>query len=188
MKATRRHFDGRWLPVIVGAVVLLGARGLAIGPGDPAPTLSVGTLDGQVELTSFRTSKATVVNFWATWCEPCKDEMPALQELYERRSADGLQVVGVHLLGNPIGEINAFLEERGIDYPVRLGDPDDAERWTVGLLPTSFLIDDQGVVVRRYVGATPQQVAGLVADVDAWLDGERLGTMIESEAPAVTIP
>jgi thiol-disulfide isomerase/thioredoxin len=188
MKTNRRRFDTRWLPLIVVAAMLLGARGLAVGPGDPAPTLSVGTLDGQVTLTNFKSSKATVVNFWATWCEPCKDEMPALQELYERRSADGLQVVGVHLLGKRVGEINAFLEERGIDYPVRLGDTDDAERWTVGLLPTSFLIDGNGVVVRRYVGATPEQVAGLVADVNAWLDGERLGTMIESEQPAITIP
>ena len=177
-----------WVAVVLGSLAALGARGLAVGPGDPAPVLSAATLDGPVERTYFNGSKATLVNFWATWCEPCKDEMPALQDLYVRRGADGLQVVGVHLLGRQVDEINAFLEERGIGYPIRLGDTDDAERWTVGLLPTSFLIDGEGVVVRRYVGATPEQIAGLVADVEAWLDGERLGTMIEAEEPSITTP
>jgi len=167
-----------------------GPRGLTVAPGEPAPILSVQTLDGSPERANFKLDKATVVNFWATWCEPCKEEMPALQELYARRSADGLNVIGVHLVGKPIEEIQAFIEERGIGYPIRLGDPDDAEIWSVGLLPTSFLIDSKGVIVRRYVGATPQQIAGLVADVEAWLDGGRLATIIEPEdvPAAVTIP
>jgi len=191
MKA--RTASGLFLSVGLIAVgcseLAAGRRGLAVAPGEPAPTLNVHTLDGSLDRANFKLSKATVVNFWATWCEPCKEEMPALQDLYARRSSDGLNVIGVHLLGKPIDEILAFIEERGIDYPIRLGDPDDAESWSVGLLPTSFLIDSKGVIVRRYVGATPQQIAGLVADVEAWLDGGRLATIIEPEGvPSVTIP
>jgi thiol-disulfide isomerase/thioredoxin len=184
---TAKRWLGSWGLIAAGSVTFAG---LAVAPGTPAPVLNVRTLDGGEHLTDYKSAKATVINFWATWCEPCKEEMPALQDLYERRAADGLNVIGVHLLGTQSGEIRAFVEQWGIGYPIRMGDPDAAQAWSVGLLPTSFLIDSRGVVVRRYVGATPEQIAGLVADVEAWLDDGRLGTMIEEEdaPPNVTVP
>jgi len=184
---TARRWFGPWGLIVASSLTFAG---LAVAPGQPAPLLNVTALDGSEHRTDYKANKATLINFWATWCEPCKEEMPVLQDLYARRAADGLNVIGVHLVGKQIDEIQAFLEQWDIRYPIRLGDPDIAEGWSVGLLPTSFLIDSKGVIVRRYVGATPEQIAGLVADVEAWLDGGRLGTMIEEEdaPPNVTVP
>ena len=63
-----------------------------------------------------------------------------------------------------------------------------AQKWTVGLLPTTFLVNGKGVVVRRYVGATPEQIEGLIADAEAFLDGRPLGTISGSDPSGVTTP
>jgi thiol-disulfide isomerase/thioredoxin len=171
----------------VSAVQMLSA-GLALAPGDPAPFLTGTDLAGEVSTIRWKDHAATIVNFWATWCDPCRDEMPALQDLYSRKAEDGLAVVGVHLLGSSKTEISAFVEETGARYPILLGDISIAHRWTVGLLPTTFLVDGKGVVVRRYVGATPQQIEGLIADAEAFLEGRSLGTISPAEEPAITSP
>ena len=171
----------------VAAAGLLSA-GLALAPGDPAPFLTGTDLTGEISTIRWKENTATIVNFWATWCEPCRDEMPALQALYSRKAEDGLAVVGVHLLGSSKSEISSFVEDTGARYPILLGDVAVAQKWTVGLLPTTFLVDGKGVVVRRYVGATPEQIEGLIADAEAFLDGRPLGTISSPEQPAVTSP
>jgi thiol-disulfide isomerase/thioredoxin len=187
VRATRNR---RKLIVVATSVALatIASAGLALAPGDPAPFLTGSDLAGEITTVRWKSSSATIVNFWATWCEPCREEMPALQELYGRRADDGLAIVGVHLLGSSKNEISTFVEQTGARYPILLGDVSIARQWTVGLLPTSFLIDDKGVVVRRYVGATPEQIAGLVADAEAWLDKRPLGTISTPDESAVTVP
>jgi thiol-disulfide isomerase/thioredoxin len=174
--------------VICTAAAQMISAGLALAPGDPAPYLTGADLTGEITTIRWKSNAATIVNFWATWCEPCRDEMPALQALYTRKADDGLAVVGVHLLGSSRNEISSFVEETGARYPILLGDVSVAQKWTVGLLPTSFLVDGKGVVVRRYVGATPEQIEGMIADAEAFLEGRPLGTISEPEARAVTTP
>ena len=70
---------------------------LALAPGDPAPTLAAVTIEGEAFRADWTASALTVVNFWATWCEPCREEMPALQKLSEAHASEGLSVVGVML-------------------------------------------------------------------------------------------
>jgi len=170
------------------AAVQIVSAGLALAPGDPAPYLTGTDLTGEVTTIRWSSNAATIVNFWATWCEPCREEMPALQALYERKADDDLAVVGVHLLGSSRKEISAFVEETGARYPILFGDVSVARKWTVGLLPTSFLVDGKGVVVRRYVGATPQQIEGLIADAEAFLEGRPLGTVADTDPSGVTTP
>jgi thiol-disulfide isomerase/thioredoxin len=170
------------------AAVQIVSASLALAPGDPAPYLTGADLKGEITTIRWSSNAATIVNFWATWCEPCRDEMPAQLALYERKADDDLAVVGVHLLGSSMKEISAFVEETGARYPILLGDVSVAQKWTVGLLPTTFLVNGKGVVVRRYVGATPEQIEGLIADAEAFLDGRPLGTISGSDPSGVTTP
>jgi len=183
-----RRYRTLAVAVICTAAVQIASAGLALAPGDPAPYLTGTDLTGEIMTIRWKSNAATIVNFWATWCEPCRDEMPALQALQARKADDGLAVVGVHLLGSSRKEISAFVEATGVRYPILLGDVSVAQKWTVGLLPTSFLVDGRGIVVRRYVGATPEQIEGLVADAEAFLEGRTLGTISESDPSGITIP
>jgi len=157
---------------------------LALAPGDPAPRLRGLTLDRERWHAEWDKGTFTLVNFWATWCEPCKAEMPALQKLHAANADKGLQVVG--MLMDPVkdDELRAFLGPLALTYPIIRPDAYVNKDWGgVVVMPITFLVDRQGKIVRRYVGATPEQVAGLVTDVEAVLDGRPLGTMVLPDQP-----
>ncbi len=122
--------------------------------GPQAPAFLGRTLDGEsFELAAMR-GQVVLVNVWATWCEPCRKEMPDLQSLHTRHQAQGLSVVGISVDAARLGpEVRGVVEEFGITYP----NVHDA-RNTIGPLfkvvgyPTSFLIDRQGAIVWRKDG------------------------------------
>jgi thiol-disulfide isomerase/thioredoxin len=158
---------------------------LALAPGDNAPKLRGRTLDLERWHIEYDKSKATLVNFWATWCVPCKAEMPALQKLHADHGGDGLQIVGV--LMDPVkdDELRAFLNPLAVTYPIIRPDDLVNKEWGgIVVMPITFLVDPAGKIVRRYVGATSEQVTGLVSDVEAFLQGQALGTMIIPDKPS----
>jgi thiol-disulfide isomerase/thioredoxin len=174
--------------IVVAAVTLMGASravryGLALAPGDPAPKIGLPLLNGDVHAHAFGEHPLTLVNFWATWCEPCRKEMPALQRLSERHRADGLAVLGI--LFDPKSDdegARRYLDEVGVRYPILRATLSTLQTWGgIGMFPTTFLIDRNGKIVRRYVGASPAQVEGLVGDVEAVLAGRPLGSMVMPE-------
>jgi cytochrome c biogenesis protein CcmG, thiol:disulfide interchange protein DsbE len=125
----------------------------------PAPAIDLPTLDGgQIDLASFR-GQVVLVNFWGTWCEPCRREMPALQSAYDQLRNEGFQVIGVNLAddeatnGTGVEEIREFVRQYGVTYPNGLdteGSVTNAYR--VFPLPTSFFIDAQGNIRYVHVG------------------------------------
>lgn len=118
------------------------------------PDVTVLTLEGDtVALSSFR-GQPLLVNLWATWCVPCRQEAPYLQRLYRSRRGQGLAVVGITVDARGFdSEIRDFVAEFGLDYTV-LHDPDMAsvERFTVPGLPTTFLIDRDWTIRHAVVG------------------------------------
>ena len=120
----------------------------------PAPKYSATTLDGRpASLEEFR-GNPVIVNVWATWCIPCRQEMPALETLYNKYSHEGLQIVGVSVDGPGTPQrIKSFIDRMGITYTI-LHDPDDkfsrAFR-TIGV-PESFLINSNGEIVHAWKG------------------------------------
>jgi thiol-disulfide isomerase/thioredoxin len=121
--------------------------------GTPAPDFTLETLDGKsVSLSSLR-GKAVVVNFWATWCGPCKIETPWLVEMQNQYGAQGLQIVGVAMDDSGKDEIAKFAKNMGMNYPVALGKEAVGDAYGgVSYLPESFFIGRDGKIVDKIMG------------------------------------
>jgi thiol-disulfide isomerase/thioredoxin len=158
---------------------------MALAPGDPAPEVWGFRSDGELVRSDYAERRFTLVNFWATWCAPCKEEMPALQKLHESHADSGLQVIGVMNDHVSLDAMQRFADGLGVAYTVVKPHEESIQRWTeIRVLPMTFLIDAQGKVVRRYVGASAEQIEGLIYDVGAVLEGRPLGPLVIPADPA----
>jgi thiol-disulfide isomerase/thioredoxin len=121
--------------------------------GKAAPDFTLQTLDGKnVSLSSFR-GKGVLLNFWATWCGPCKIEMPWFVELQKEYGSQGLQIVGVAMDDSSTQDIQNFVKEMGVNYPVLIGKEAVGQAYGgVDVLPTTFFIDRDGKIVAREFG------------------------------------
>jgi peroxiredoxin len=122
--------------------------------GGPAPSFQAETLEGKtVSLDDYR-GKVLLLTFWATWCEPCKKEMPEIQAAYEKHKEEGLAVVAVNF-GEKKEPAEAFFEKTGLTFPSLLDRRANiAERFGVISLPVTFFIDQDGIIRERVVGGT----------------------------------
>jgi len=117
------------------------------------PDLSLPGLGGkQVRLQDLK-GKILLVDFWATWCGPCKETIPDLVKLQDRYRSDGLMVIGISLDVQGEEAVAAFAKQFNMNYTVLLGDDRTARAFggIVGI-PTSFVVDRQGRIVKRFVG------------------------------------
>ncbi len=122
-------------------------------PGGQAPLpLVLSDLAGKtVDLASFK-GQVVLVNFWATWCEPCRDEMPSLNRMQKRLKSKGFNVLGVNI-GEGQARINQFLQIVPVDFTiVRDADSTVMKSWRVRVLPASYLIDKNGMLRYQLVG------------------------------------
>jgi cytochrome c biogenesis protein CcmG/thiol:disulfide interchange protein DsbE len=148
-----------------------GGTAQSVSPlnGKPAPDFALEDLSGnKVSLASYR-GKALLINFWATWCGPCKLETPWIVELRNKYAAQGFEVLGIDTEGDDLQKNDKagwakataaaakFVAEEKIPYPVLL-DGDSISRDYGGLddLPTSYFVDRKGVVVAAQVGLTSE--------------------------------
>lgn len=118
-----------------------------------APDFSLESLDGKNMRLSDLRGKAVLLNFWATWCGPCKIETPWLVELQNQYGSQGLQVVGVAMDDSGKDEIAKFAKDMGVNYPVLLGKEAVGDEYGgVPALPESFFIGRDGKIVDRIIG------------------------------------
>lgn len=139
-----------------------------LAPGQPAPEYSAVTLDGAKVSLAGERGHAVLVNLWATWCEPCRFELPELAALHERFESRGLRVVGVSIDAQRTpAEIRDFARRRGLTYPL-WHDPENraAQVFRVETLPASFLFDKRGVLVWRRVGTVNAKDSELAAAIE----------------------
>jgi peroxiredoxin len=126
--------------------------GLKIGA--KAPNFSLKTLDGkQVELSDYE-GKKVMLNFWATWCPPCKKEMPDMEK-YTQQAGDDVVVLAVNI--DPENDVQAFVDDNGITFTIPL-DSQSAknpvnERYKILSIPTTFFIDKKGIIRNKVISA-----------------------------------
>jgi thiol-disulfide isomerase/thioredoxin len=118
----------------------------------PAPPFLLRDLDGNVISTAAWQGKVVLVNFWATWCPPCREEIPILIELAEKYK-DDLLIVGISMDDGPADEVKEFARHTGINYPIVMRSRElVAEYGGVPALPTSFVVNKEGRVVQKHEG------------------------------------
>ncbi len=141
----------------------------------PAPAFAAPALDGgSVSLADY-SGKVVLLNFWATWCEPCVRELPALQQAHLRYSDQGLAIIGVNLTddeqaqGGDEQKIRAFLEQFDVTYPIALDvEGEITNNYRVFPLPTSFFIDQAGRIRYVHIGElTLQDVSAKFAELSS---------------------
>jgi cytochrome c-type biogenesis protein len=122
--------------------------------GKPAPRYAATTLSGDSASIAGFAGKVVLLNIWATWCHPCRDEIPYLEKLYEQHRADGFEIIGVSVdARGQDAEIREFVQEFRMTYPI-WHDPDERVQSTflaIGV-PASYLIDRRGVLRWRRIG------------------------------------
>ncbi|MEM9457958.1 MAG: TlpA disulfide reductase family protein [Myxococcota bacterium] len=135
-------------------------------PGPPAPALTGTTLDGAaIDLTSLQ-GQVVVVDFWASWCDPCREAMPHLQALQDALGSRGLVVIGVSV-DETEDEARAFAKSAGIEFSiVHDADQGIAQAWQPPKMPTTFVIDRDGTIAATFAGYTPAEGERLRAEVE----------------------
>ena len=119
-----------------------------------APSFQLATLDGQSVTSESLRGKVVLVNFWATWCPPCRVEMPGFQAVYDRKRSQGFVVVGISTDAGGSDGVRAFLAAHHITYPVAMASASIVRDFGgANVLPTSFLIDRQGRIRNEVRGA-----------------------------------
>ena len=122
-------------------------------PNEKAPALSGPTLDGKTLALAGFTGKVVLVDFWATWCDPCREEIPDLVKLRDRLKVKGFEILGVSMDEEGAKAVKKFMAKQPISYPVVLNNGERPPAgWVVPGLPTAYLIGRRGEVLKRWFG------------------------------------
>jgi peroxiredoxin len=147
-----------------------------LGRGSPAPAFQLESLGGgdAVRLSDHR-GRVVLINFWATWCKPCEDEMPAMERLYAELRDEGFELLAISV-DDDIGSVADFQGRLSLSFPILL-DPDKrvSQDYQTYRFPESFLVGPDGVVVERYIGPKPWDARAYVERIRRLLDGDRRG-------------
>jgi len=165
----------RWSLVVIGAAIVGGlwiwvsavpadatTGGLIPSPreGFLAPDFTLDSLSGAPISLSDMRGKAVVLNLWASWCPPCRAEMPAIQRVYQENHERGLEVLAVNMTAQDnLAAVEKFVQEFNLTFPILL-DPSGevGNTYLMRALPTTFFIDQEGVIQRVIVGGPMSEV------------------------------
>lgn len=159
--------------VVFAALWASGPPPEPIRPGQAAPAFTLPRLDGEPLALADLRGRVVLLNFWATWCKPCEDEMPAMQRLYEALKGPGFEMLAVSL-DDERAPVEAFRERLALSFPILL-DPakEVSTAYQTYRYPESYLIDAEGRILARYIGPR---------DWDAAVYHERIRRLVAGEA------
>jgi thiol-disulfide isomerase/thioredoxin len=118
----------------------------------PAPELSMPDIDGMKRSLADYKGKVVLLDFWATWCEPCLEELPDLVRLHEAHKDEGFTMIGVAMDAEGTAIVAPFVRQNKIPYPILISKGDLPAGFPIPGFPTAFLIDREGKIARRYIG------------------------------------
>jgi peroxiredoxin len=132
-----------------------GAKLSSLREGAEAPDFELNTLEGEtIKLSDYR-GKKVILNFWATWCPPCKAEMPHMQNFYEDYNDQGVEILAVNLTNMDKGkeEVQKFVDEYGLTFSIPMDEEGFAgTTYQAFTIPTSYILDENGVITKKIVG------------------------------------
>ncbi|GFO68835.1 thioredoxin [Geomonas limicola] len=151
------RFVLRVLPLAVAGLLLSTQPAAAIlQKGDKAPAIKLTTTSGQpVTLNNYR-GYVLVMDFFATWCIPCKESIPHLNALNKKFGKQGLQILGVSVDEGAERDVKTFIADRKISYPVAIAGEDLQTEYGLRSIPTVYLINKKGMVAEKFQGYSDQ--------------------------------
>ena len=160
--------------VLLCCASVVSAQQLKPWSGGATPPLALKDPAGKIhDLAAYR-GKVVLVNFWATWCEPCREEMPSMQVLRRRLAGKPFEVLTVNLMESE-EKIAAFRESARIELPVLMDrDGAAAKRWKVRMLPISFLVDRRGAIRYQLVGEADWTNPDITSAIERLLGSDKM--------------
>jgi len=160
---------GVLIAALLGGLVVSGGTASAVDEGARAPEIGLRDNDGNTVRISGLRNKVVIVDFWASWCGPCRQEMPVLEQLYQRYKDQGLVVVGVNI-DRERGNMNRFLGSTDVSFPI-VHDPRHqvADRYRPPRMPSSYIVDKRGVIRHVHEGFRRSDAREIEAQVRALL-------------------
>jgi thiol-disulfide isomerase/thioredoxin len=145
------------------------------GALEQAPEVTLENVHGKRISISYSGNRLTLVNFWAVWCVPCHEEMPQIADMVSKFKEQGFRAYGITMESGDAARVRAFLgdnPEFGINYEILMGEVETAVAFgEVMVVPTTFLVDHEGKVVKSYVGISTDFGEKVTADITALLGG-----------------
>jgi peroxiredoxin len=129
-----------------------GQAPAVVGSGRTAPAFALPDVSGNSVSSSQFLGKPTVINFFATWCPPCREEIPGFVEVYDKYRGSGFEIVGISFDTDTKGDLPAFMMENRIGYRILMGDMAIARAYGVNPLPTTFFVGKDGRIMNVHVG------------------------------------
>ena len=152
MTTKRRVVTKYFLPValILGVFLVLG---MTIPGPEKAPDFALKNAKGEIVTLASLKEKVVVINFWATWCGPCRAEIPGFLDVYDDYKSKGLEIVGISLDSDGWESVEPFVNKYDITYPVVLGNRETIRNYGgINAIPTTFIVDRNGNIAVRHVG------------------------------------
>jgi thiol-disulfide isomerase/thioredoxin len=144
--------------LLLAAVVVAADVSPAPAREKPAPNFSLKTAAGQTVELKKLAGKVVVVNFWATWCGPCRMEIPGMLDVYKKYKGKGLEIVGVSLDQKGWSVVTPYVEKTKIDYPIVLGTEQVVSDYgNFQAIPTTFVVDKKGNIVGEHTGSMSKE-------------------------------
>jgi peroxiredoxin len=148
----------------------------------PAPELGLPDLDGRTHSLADHRGEVLIVNFWATWCPPCREEMPSMERAWQRVKGQGIVLLAVNV-GETEDQVWSFTSDYPVSFPMLLDAGGNiVERWPVQGLPTTYVVDPEGRLAYRAIGGRSWDDPALLELVRA------LRIEPQAEAPPETAP
>jgi len=169
------------IALLIGAGWLVRDRFLPVEVGTRAPDFVATDLEGNPVRLADLAGEVVLLNIWATWCPPCREEMPSMQRLHEKMAPAGLRIIAVSVdapigrsdrAGNPGGDVAKFAEQMGLSFDI-WHDPEGGIQRTYRTtgVPESFVIDRGGTIVKKVIGPTEWDAMPNVDLIERPLEG-----------------